>query len=53
MRSEHFLRPNPGLGKRDLETLMEAGCNTLAFGPRIMRTETAAPALQAIQRDTD
>jgi len=48
--------PEGGLSSHDLNTLTEMGCATLVFGPRIMRTETAAPALlaamQAMQQDT-
>jgi len=48
--------PEGGLSKRDLDVLTEMGCETMAFGRRIMRTETAAPALlaamQSIQPDT-
>jgi len=47
--------PEGGFSKRDLDMLTETGCHSLAFGPCIMRTETAAPALlaaiQAIQQD--
>jgi len=54
---DFLIGPEGGLSKRDLDVLTETGCNTLAFGQRIMRTETAAPALlaamQAIQQDTD
>lgn len=39
--------PEGGFSERDLQTLREAGCRALSFGPRIMRTETAAPALLA------
>jgi len=39
--------PEGGFSERDLRVLQEAGCRSLAFGPRIMRTETAAPALLA------
>jgi len=48
--------PEGGFSKRDLDILTEMGCRALVFGPRIMRTETAAPALlaaiQAIQQET-
>jgi len=54
---DFLIGPEGGLSKCDLDVLTASGCNTLAFGPRIMRTETAAPALlaaiQAIQQDTD
>jgi len=47
--------PEGGLSARDLQILAELKCETLAFGPRIMRTETAAPALlaavQAVQEE--
>jgi len=39
--------PEGGFSNRDLQMLQDAGCRSLAFGPRIMRTETAAPALLA------
>ncbi|OIQ02422.1 MAG: 16S rRNA (uracil(1498)-N(3))-methyltransferase [Zetaproteobacteria bacterium CG06_land_8_20_14_3_00_59_53] len=39
--------PEGGFSERDLQLLRAAGCRTLSFGPRIMRTETAAPALLA------
>lgn len=39
--------PEGGWGPHDLEMLNSLGCRSLAFGPRIMRTETAAPALLA------
>jgi len=39
--------PEGGFSERDLQLLQEAGCRSLSFGPRIMRTETAAPALLA------
>jgi 16S rRNA (uracil1498-N3)-methyltransferase len=39
--------PEGGLGSRDLQALAEMDCLALAFGPLIMRTETAAPALLA------
>jgi len=39
--------PEGGFSARDLQTLQAAGCRSLAFGSRIMRTETAAPALLA------
>jgi 16S rRNA (uracil1498-N3)-methyltransferase len=42
--------PEGGWSRRDLETLSGLGFTPLIFGPRIMRTETAAPALtSAIQ----
>ncbi len=39
--------PEGGFSPEDLETLDALGCIRLAFGPRILRTETAAPALLA------
>jgi 16S rRNA (uracil1498-N3)-methyltransferase len=39
--------PEGGWSPRDLETLAGLGFNNLTFGERIMRTETAAPALTA------
>jgi len=39
--------PEGGFSPRDLETLKATGFSSLVFGPRIMRTETAAPALLA------
>lgn len=52
---DFVIGPEGGLNPHDLNTLTEMGCNMLTFGPRIMRTETAAPALlaatQAIQRE--
>jgi len=39
--------PEGGFSPRDLKTLQELGFDTLLFGPRVMRTETAAPALLA------
>ncbi len=46
--------PEGGWSRRDLETLSGLGFSSLMFGPRIMRTETAAPAiLAAIQAVLD
>lgn len=46
--------PEGGWSNRDIETLSTLGFINLTFGPRIMRTETAAPALTAaIQSLTD
>ena len=39
--------PEGGFSQRDLETLEKLGFKSLTFGPRVMRTETAAPALTA------
>lgn len=39
--------PEGGFSERDLQLLQAAGCRSLSFGPRILRTETAAPALLA------
>jgi len=39
--------PEGGFGERDLAELGKQGFHSLAFGPRVMRTETAAPALLA------
>jgi 16S rRNA (uracil1498-N3)-methyltransferase len=39
--------PEGGWSERDLATLRDKGFASLTFGPRIMRTETAAPALVA------
>jgi 16S rRNA (uracil1498-N3)-methyltransferase len=39
--------PEGGFSERDLQQLQGMGCHPLCFGPRIMRTETAAPALLA------
>lgn len=39
--------PEGGFSARDLELLQASGCRSMSFGPRIMRTETAAPALLA------
>jgi 16S rRNA (uracil1498-N3)-methyltransferase len=39
--------PEGGWSRRDLESLEKLGFNNLTFGTRIMRTETAAPALLA------
>jgi len=39
--------PEGGWSMRDIDTLNSAGFRCLTFGPRIMRTETAAPALLA------
>ncbi|MDT8376367.1 MAG: 16S rRNA (uracil(1498)-N(3))-methyltransferase [Mariprofundaceae bacterium] len=39
--------PEGGWSRRDLETLSSLGFTPLIFGPRILRTETAAPALTA------
>ena len=39
--------PEGGWSSRDLEQLLHDGFQPLCFGPRIMRTETAAPALLA------
>jgi len=47
--------PEGGWSRRDIDTLTDNGFETLCFGPRVMRTETAAPALlaaiQAIRND--
>jgi len=52
---DFVIGPEGGLSKHDLDVLSEMGCHALIFGPRIMRTETAAPALlaaiQAIQQE--
>jgi len=39
--------PEGGWSRNDIETLSAAGFKSLTFGPRIMRTETAAPAILA------
>jgi len=39
--------PEGGWSPRDIETLSALGFRNLSFGPRVMRTETAAPALLA------
>ncbi|MDX8392930.1 MAG: 16S rRNA (uracil(1498)-N(3))-methyltransferase [Mariprofundaceae bacterium] len=39
--------PEGGFSERDLQTLTANGFHPLCFGPRVMRTETAAPALLA------
>jgi len=39
--------PEGGWSSRDIESLAATGFTNLTFGPRIMRTETAAPALLA------
>ncbi|ATX82673.1 16S rRNA (uracil1498-N3)-methyltransferase [Mariprofundus ferrinatatus] len=39
--------PEGGWSPRDIELLASLGFKSLTFGPRIMRTETAAPALLA------
>lgn len=39
--------PEGGWSERDLDQLQQLGFDRLTFGPRIMRTETAAPALLA------
>jgi len=39
--------PEGGFSQRDLETLEQMEFKSLSFGPRVMRTETAAPALLA------
>jgi len=39
--------PEGGWSDQDIDTLNSTGFNCLTFGPRIMRTETAAPALLA------
>jgi len=39
--------PEGGWSDRDIDHLAAAGFSNLSFGPRIMRTETAAPALLA------
>ncbi len=39
--------PEGGWSRRDIEILQQQGFTNLTFGPRIMRTETAAPALLA------
>ena len=39
--------PEGGWSQRDMQTLSQAGFQAMSFGPRVMRTETAAPALLA------
>ncbi len=39
--------PEGGWSNRDIETLAARGFQAVRFGPRVMRTETAAPALLA------
>ena len=39
--------PEGGWSRRDIDSLNTSGFSCLTFGPRIMRTETAAPALLA------
>ncbi len=39
--------PEGGWSRRDLERLSSLGFSPLIFGPRVMRTETVAPALTA------
>lgn len=39
--------PEGGWSRRDIETLSDLGFHNLTFGERIMRTETAGPALLA------
>lgn len=39
--------PEGGFSERDLLRLQDMGFESISFGPRIMRTETAAPALLA------
>ena len=39
--------PEGGWSRRDLAQLQQQGFPALSFGPRVMRTETAAPALLA------
>ncbi|MDX8408354.1 MAG: 16S rRNA (uracil(1498)-N(3))-methyltransferase [Mariprofundaceae bacterium] len=39
--------PEGGWSRRDIDILEQQGFSGLAFGPRILRTETAAPALLA------
>ncbi len=39
--------PEGGFTEDEVERLRARGCTPVAFGPRIMRTETAAPALLA------
>jgi len=39
--------PEGGWSRRDIEHLSEFGFRPLVFGPRVMRTETTAPALTA------
>ena len=46
--------PEGGWSSRDLAMLQESGLQPIGFGPRVMRTETAAPALlAAIQAVTE
>jgi len=46
--------PEGGWSRRDIDSLNGTGFSCLTFGPRIMRTETAAPALlAAIQASLD
>ncbi len=50
LKADHItlaIGPEGGWSNRDIDTLNTAGFNCLTFGPRIMRTETAAPALLA------
>jgi len=44
---DFVIGPEGGFSEGDLNTLATMKCSTLTFGPRIMRTETAAPALLA------
>lgn len=37
--------PEGGLSEQEINTASDAGYNRIKFGPRILRTETAAPAL--------
>jgi len=39
--------PEGGWSTNDIDKLIKNGCQLLSFGPRIMRTETAAPAILA------
>lgn len=42
---EVFIGPEGGLNDEEVNTLQKMGFNSIRFGPRILRTETAGPAV--------
>lgn len=47
---EIFIGPEGGLNDEEIQSLADAGFTSISFGPRILRTETAGPAvISAVQ----
>lgn len=42
---EIFIGPEGGLNDEEIQSLADAGFTSISFGPRILRTETAGPAV--------